>query len=260
MKKHALAIDYGTNTLGVSDNEWKKRVELASCYHVFAHMGWVEMIYNHITLRVEGETPSLLINPFGLHYSEVTASNLIKIDLEGNKLSHSDYPVNPAGLAPHASVHRANINAHCVMHTHTTAGVAVACLETGLSMTNFYSAQLYDKVAYHGFEGITVELDEGPRMAQNMGDKPCLILRNHGLLVAGETMPQAFAYLWTLQRACEIQIASQSTGQGLLPIPTPVLQQATRVSLQFNPEYGAGVDVYNALLRQINLKGACYNI
>ena len=138
------------------------------------------------------------------------------------------------------------------MHTHTTAGLAVACTKGGLSMTNFYSAQLYGKVAYHDFEGITVNPDEGPRMLKSMGGKPILILRNHGLLAWGETLPQAFAHLWLMQRACEIQVACQSMGDELIPIPTPVLEQATAKSLQFDPQYGAGVDVFNALIRQID--------
>ncbi|HEU4380074.1 MAG TPA: class II aldolase/adducin family protein, partial [Hyphomicrobiaceae bacterium] len=152
-----LAMDYGTSTLqGIGREEWEARVQLAACYRIFAHLGWTELIYNHITLRVPGPEKHLLINPFGLHYSEITASNLVKIDLEGNILSDSRWPINPAGLAPHATVHRGIDAAHCVMHTHSTAGLAVACTRGGLSMTNFYSAQLYGKVAYHDFEGITV--------------------------------------------------------------------------------------------------------
>ena len=177
------------------------------------------MIYNHITLRVPGPEKHLLINPFGLHYTEITASNLVKIDLDGNILSDSRWPINPAGLAPHATVHREIDRAHCVMHTHTTAGLAVACTKGGLSMTNFYSAQLYGKVAYHDFEGITVDAEEGPRMLKAMGGKPILILRNHGLLAWGETLPQAFAHLWTMQRACEIQVAAMGMGDELIEIP-----------------------------------------
>jgi ribulose-5-phosphate 4-epimerase/fuculose-1-phosphate aldolase len=248
-----ISIDYGSVRLqGISQQEWEARVLLAACYRVFAHLGWTEMIYNHITLRVPGPEKHLLINPFGLHYTEITASNLVKIDLDGNILSDSKWPINPAGLAPHATIHRHIGKAHCVMHTHTTAGLAVACTRGGLSMTNFYSAQLYGKVAYHDFEGITVEADEGPRMLKSIGDKPILVLRNHGLLAWGETLPQAFAHLWTIQRACEIQVAAKAMGDELIEIPQPVLEQATRRSLQFDPKYGAGVDVFNALIRQID--------
>jgi ribulose-5-phosphate 4-epimerase/fuculose-1-phosphate aldolase len=248
-----ISIDYGSAKLrDVTREEWEARVLLAACYRVFAHIGWTELIYNHITLRVPGPEKHFLINPFGLHYSEIAASNLVKIDLDGNILSDSRWPINPAGLAPHAAVHRNIDNAHCVMHTHTTAGLAVACTKSGLSMTNFYSAQLYGKVAYHDFEGITVNPDEGPRMLKSMGGKPILVLRNHGLLAWGETLPQAFAYLWLMQRACEIQVACKSMGDALIDIPTPVLEQATAKSLQFDPRYGAGVDVFNALIRQID--------
>jgi ribulose-5-phosphate 4-epimerase/fuculose-1-phosphate aldolase len=253
-----LNLEPGPSKLkGVAREEWEARVLLAACYRVFAHLGWTEMIYNHITLRVPGPEKHLLINPFGLHYSEITASNLVKIDLDGNILSDSKWPINPAGLAPHATVHRNIDNAHCVMHTHSTAGLAVACTRGGLSMTNFYAAQLYGKVAYHDFEGITVEADEGPRMLRNMDGKPILILRNHGLLAWGETLPQAFAHLWTVQRACEIQVAAMGMGE-LIPIPVPVLEQATRVSFQFDPKFGAGVDVFNALIRQIDRNDQSY--
>src|SRR5512145_3402918 len=135
-----IAIDCGSAVpAGMSREEWEARVLLAACYRVFAHLGWTELIYNHITLRIPGPERHLLINPFGLHYSEVKASNLVKIDLDGNILSDSAWPINPAGLAPHATIHRHIEGAHCVMHTHTTAGLAVACTRGGLSMTNFYS-------------------------------------------------------------------------------------------------------------------------
>jgi ribulose-5-phosphate 4-epimerase/fuculose-1-phosphate aldolase len=136
-----------------------------------------------------------LINPFGLMYSEVRASNLVKIDLKGNVVGHSDWPVNPAGFTVHAAIHDGVAGAHCVMHTHTTAGMAVACTRSGLSMSNFYSAQLHGKLAYHDFEGITVHPDEGPRLIRSIGDKPAVILRNHGLLAWGDTLTRTFAVL-----------------------------------------------------------------
>ena len=144
-------------------DEWQARRQLASCYRVFAMLGWTEMIYNHITLRLPdsatGGEKHFLINPFGLHYSEVTASNLVKINLQGEVLDGSPYKVNPAGFVVHATLHGGIEGAHCVMHTHTTAGVAVACLEGGLSQSNFYSAQLHGMVAYHDFEGITIHAE-----------------------------------------------------------------------------------------------------
>ena len=137
------------------------------------------------------------------------------------------------------------------MHTHTTAGIAVACLQGGLQQTNFYSAQLHDKVAYHDFEGITIHADEGPRLVKNIGNRQAVILRNHGLLTWGRTVPQAFVILWTLQRACEVQVATFSMGEAI-PVTGAVAQKSTRDALQFQPAFGAGQDVFDALVRQVN--------
>ena len=231
--------------------EWTARVELAAAYRIFDMLGWTELIYNHISLRVPGPETHFLINPFGLHYSEVTASNLVKIDLAGNVVGESKWPINPAGFTPHATIHRAIAEAHCVMHTHTTAGLAVACLEDGLSMSNFYSAQLHGKVAYHDFEGITVHPDEGPRLLASVGNRQAVILRNHGLLAWGSGVPHAFAILWMLQRACEIQLATLSMGRSRA-IPEDIQRKCTADSLLFEPKFGAGQDVFDALVRKID--------
>jgi len=240
-----------------SAEEWAARVQLAAAYRIFDRLGWTELIYNHITLRLPGPERHFLINPFGLHYSEVTASNLVKIDLEGRIIGESAWPVNPAGFTVHGAIHANIPSAHCVMHTHTTAGMAVACSQAGLSMSNFYSAQLHGKVAYHDFEGITVHADEGPRLIRNIGDRPAVILRNHGLLAWSDTIPRAFAILWLLNRACEIQLASTSMGP-VLEIPEDVQRKCTRDSLQFNPSFGAGEDVFDALTRAIDRTDPSY--
>ena len=238
-------------------DEWAARVQLAAAYRIFDLLGWTELIYNHISLRLPGPERHFLINPFGLHYSEVTASNLVKIDLAGNVVGESRWPINPAGFTPHATIHANIANAHCVMHTHTTAGMAVACLDDGLSMTNFYSAQLHGKVAYHEFEGITVRPDEGPRLLASIGDRQAVILRNHGLLAWGESPPRAFAILWLLQRACEIQLATLSMGRPRA-IPEEVQRRCTADSLQFDPRFGAGQDVFDALTRMIDRRDPSY--
>ncbi|MFD1712593.1 class II aldolase/adducin family protein [Ottowia sp. GY511] len=242
-------------------DELAARQQLAACYRVFALLGWTEMIYNHITLRlpdsVTGGEKQFLINPFGLHYTEVTASNLVKVNLAGDILDSSVYPINPAGYVLHSTIHAGIEGAHCVMHTHTTAGVAIASLASGLSQSNFYSAQLHDMVAYHDFEGITIHAEEGPRVLQSIGQRSAVILRNHGLLSWGQTLPQAFAVLWTLQRACEIQLATQSMGAPL-PVPEAIAAKCTRDSLQFDPKRGAGQDVFNALVRQIDRIDSSY--
>jgi ribulose-5-phosphate 4-epimerase/fuculose-1-phosphate aldolase len=240
---------------GIHPDEWKARVELAACYRVFAMLGWTEMIYNHITVRlpdsVTGGQKQFLINPFGLHYSEVTASNLVKIDLQGQVLDGSPYPVNPAGFTVHAALHEGLPDAHCVMHTHTTAGIAVACTQGGLVQNNFYSAQLHDLVAYHDFEGITIHADEAPRLLKNIGDKPVVILRNHGLLAWAKTLPLAFVRLWTLQRACDIQMAQAAMGPAIM-VPEAVARKTTHDSFQFDARFGAGQDVFDALVRQVD--------
>ena len=245
----------------VHADEWAARVQLAACYRVFAQLGWTEMIYNHITLRVPdsacGGEKQFLINPFGLHYSEVTASNLVKVNLAGDILDDSPHPINPAGYVLHSCIHDGVEGAHCVMHTHTTAGVAVASLASGLSQSNFYSAQLHGMVAYHDFEGITVRPEEGPRVVASIGGQRAVILRNHGLLSWGESLPLAFVVLWTLQRACEIQCATQSMGAPL-PVPESVAAQCTRDSFQFDPRRGAGQDVFDALVRQLDRTDQSY--
>jgi len=218
-------------------------------------LGWTEMIYNHITLRlpdsVTGGDKQFLINPFGLHYSEVTASNLLKIDLQGNKLDDSPWSVNPAGFTIHGTLHAHVPEAHCVMHTHTTAGLAVACTEGGMAQNNFYSAQLHGLVAYHAFEGITVHADEAPRLIASIGDKPCLILRNHGLLTWGPTLALAFVRLWTLQRACEVQVAQAVLGPAI-PVPEAIASKTVADSFQWDKRFGAGQDVFDALVRRID--------
>jgi len=240
-----------TRPADITSDEWDARVQLATCYRIFSHLGWVELIYNHITLRLPGRDKHFLINPFGLMYSEVRASNLVKIDVAGNVVGKSDWPVNPAGFTIHAAIHDGIAGAHCVMHTHTTAGMAVACARGGLSMSNFYSAQLHGKLAYHDFEGITVHPDEGPRLVRAIGDRPAVILRNHGLLAWADTVPRAFAILWLLNRACEIQVASTSMGP-VIEIPEDVQKKCARDSLQFSERFGAGQDVFDALTRVVD--------
>jgi len=248
-------------TTRMHPDEWQARVQLAAAYRIFDMLGWTEMIYNHITLRlpasVSGGQKQFLINPFGLHYSEVTASNLLKIDLQGNKLDESPWLVNPAGFTLHSTIHGHIPDAHCVMHTHTTAGLAVACSQRGLAQNNFYSAQLRDMVSYHDFEGITIHAEEGPRLLKSMGDKPVLILRNHGLLTHGATLPLAFARLWTIQRACEIQMAQAALGPDV-PVTDAAAIKATRDSFQHDSKFGAGQDVFDALVRRVDRIDASY--
>jgi ribulose-5-phosphate 4-epimerase/fuculose-1-phosphate aldolase len=255
--------DRATGATAVDPREWELRVELASCYRLFDYLGWTEMIFNHITMRVPGPEHHFLINPFGLHYSEVTASNLVKINLHGKIVGHSEYPVNPAGFVIHSALHAAVPNAHCIMHTHTTAGLAVASSKRGLAPTNRYAASVLGSVAYHDFEGPSVHDDEKPRLVRDLGDKPALILRNHGLLCYGKTIAGAFDLHYRLQRACEVQVATSAIDDGIL-IPESIRERSRNVVLDAkklkmdappppNPQL-----VFDAMVRLVDRKDTSY--
>ncbi|GAB3662695.1 class II aldolase/adducin family protein [Ramlibacter alkalitolerans] len=214
----------------VAQEEWQLRCELAAAYRLFAHLGWHELIYNHLTVRVPG-TEHFLINPFGLMYREVSASKLVKIDLEGRKVEPSPWAVNPAGFIVHSAVHAARPDVQCVMHSHTTAGQVVACQQGGLLPLSFNAMFYGGRIAYHDFEGITLEREECQRLATDLGDRNVMILRNHGLLVCGATIADAFAEHYMLQRACEVQVAAQATGA---PLVQPRDEIAQRASAQYD--------------------------
>lgn len=233
--------------------EQQLRKELASCYRLFDWMGWSELIFNHITVRVpseNGKGTEYLINPFGLHYAEVTPDNLVKIDLDGNS-DNPDAIINKAGFVIHSAIHGARDDAHCIMHIHTTAGCAVASKEDGLRHDNFYSAMLYKDIAYHDYEGVTTNVDEQPRLVKSLGSKNHLILRNHGLLAVGPDIPTAFNRLWTLQRGCEIQLASDAGLGANRKIAEEILEKvpSTRVAGR------ATVNrlIFEAMLRKANI-------
>lgn len=235
----------------MSDAEWEARQQLAACYRVFDHLGWSEMIYNHITLKVPGEEGAFLINPFGLHFSEVKASNLVKIDLDGNKLDASPYPVNRAGFVQHAVFHRHLPDAHCIMHTHTTAGMAVSSLEGGLRPINFYAANFAGQIAYHDFEGVTVRDEEGARLVEHLGDKRMMLLKNHGIVAMGCSLPEAFIRHWSLQRACEIQLATMSMGTPI-EVPAEVIAVHQRDIGQAQAPGGPGAADFAAMVRLVD--------
>ena len=248
---------YFDRPLKYTEAEWQARIQLAACYRIFDHLGWSESIYNHISLRVPGPDQHFLINPFGLHYSEVRASNLVKVDVEGRVIGDSDWPINPAGFTFHGAIHQQIPDGHCVMHVHTTATLAVCCLEQGLSYSNFYSAQLYGRIAYHDFEGITVHMDEGERILASAAGKQVLLLKNHGPVVIGHSLAQAFSLMWLINRACEVQMASMSMGP-VIDIPVQVLEKCSRNSLNFDPKYGAGEDAFAAMMRIVERKDPGY--
>jgi ribulose-5-phosphate 4-epimerase/fuculose-1-phosphate aldolase len=222
--------------LNCSDAEWQARQELAACYRIFDLLGWSESIYNHISVKVPGEDRAFLINPYGLLYSEVCASNLVKIDIDGNTLDGSSYPVNKAGFTQHAYFHRHLEWAHAICHTHTTATMAVSSLEGGLQPVNFYACNFAGRIGYHDFEGVTVRDEEGERLLNNLGEKRILFLKNHGPVILGRTIPEIFITHWSFQRACEIQLATMAAGK-----PITVQQEV--------------IDVHQRDLGQVSLPG-----
>lgn len=208
--------------------EWKLRLRLAAAYRAVDHFGWSELTANHITLRVRQDPPEFLINPYGLLYSEVTASNLVRIDLDGNVLTPTEYPINPAGFNIHAAIHAARPDAHCVMHVHTVAGMTVSCLRDGLLPLTLEGTDFHNRIGYHDFEGPSLAVDERARLAASLGDNIALILRNHGLVTVGETVDSAFLRMYRLILACEVQLKAMMTGQALIRIADETLEKSAQ--------------------------------
>jgi ribulose-5-phosphate 4-epimerase/fuculose-1-phosphate aldolase len=193
--------------------EWVLRRQLAAAYRLVDHFGWTELIYGHLTARVPGDKLHFLINPFGLNYDEVNASNLVKIDVDGNIVEPTNYPVNHAGFVIHSAIHMANSARHkVVMHTHTRAGMAVCALEEGLLPISMVSTGFTGRLSYHDYEGPSLELDERERLQEHLGDNQAMLLRNHGLLATGRSVPEAFLRLYRLERACQIQVDAAAAG------------------------------------------------
>ena len=207
----------------VSDEEWQMRVNLAACYRLIAMHGWDDLVFTHISARVPGPDEHFLINAYGLLFEEMTASSLIKVDLDGNKVIDSPYPVNPAGFTIHSAVHEARHDVGCVIHTHTKAGVAVSAQKDGLLPLSQVSLFALSSVAYHDYEGVALNEDEKPRLVADLGDKSFLILRNHGLLAAAANIPDAFLSMYLLETACQTQILAQSSGAQLTQISPQIL-------------------------------------
>lgn len=235
----------------VGEQEWAARVQLAACYRIFDYLGWVELIYNHITIKVPGADNHFLINPYGLLYKEIRASNLVKIDLRGELVEDSEWPVNPAGFVIHSAIHATRPDVHCVAHTHTTAGMSVACQKEGLRSDNFYSCILRGRIAYHDFEGITVNPGEKERLVTSLGEKNHIILRNHGLLTCGPTVAATFHAMWLLQRACEIQLATDQSGRASQPISGEVATASAERLKVMAMDKKSGELEFAAMVREI---------
>ncbi|MBQ4837398.1 MULTISPECIES: class II aldolase/adducin family protein [Pseudoalteromonas] len=205
----------------VSDEEWKLRVDLAACYRLVEHFRWGDLIYTHMSARLPG-TNHYLVNAFGLSFDEVTASNLVKVDLQGNILDDTPYEINPAGFTIHSAIHEVREDAHCVIHLHTKETIAVASLEGGLQPLSQHSMFSLPSLSYHGYEGLAVNDDERARLQADLGNTNHMLLVNHGGLTVGPTVGDAFMRFYDLQRACEIQVAILATGQPAIAVPQPI--------------------------------------
>ena len=207
----------------VSPDEWQLRVDLAACYRLIAMYGWDDLVFTHVSARVPGSEEHFLINAYGMLFEEMTASSLVKVDLAGQKVLESPYPVNPAGFVIHSAVHEARPDVGCVLHTHTKAGVAVSTQRDGLLPISQTSLFPYATLAYHDYEGVALNDEEKPRLVADLGDNNALMLRNHGLLTTGATIADAFLMMYVFETACQIQVMAQSSGGELVHVPQPIV-------------------------------------
>ena len=235
----------------VSTEEWELRVNLAACYRLIALYGWDDLVFTHVSARVPGPEDHFLINAYGLLFEEMTASSLVKVDLEGNKVLETQYDINPAGFTIHSAVHAARHDAACVLHTHTRAGIAVSTLAGGLEPLSQTSLFPYSSLAYHDYEGVALSADEKPRLVADLGDKRAMILRNHGLLTTGESVADAFLMMYTLETACQVQLMAQGTGQELIRVPQPIVDGIQAQAAEVTRGLG-GALVWPALLRKLD--------
>ncbi|MBM9400062.1 class II aldolase/adducin family protein [Gluconacetobacter azotocaptans] len=238
-------------TMGVQEEEWQLRTRLAECYHLISYHGWTEMIFNHISVRLPGEPKRYLVNAFGLNYDEVTPENLLVVNADGQLVGEASSKPNPAGFALHGAIHAARDDIHCIIHTHTNAVCAVAMKQDGFSHDNFYGAQLFGRVGYHDFEGITLYDEERPRMLASLGDKHVLVLRNHGIAVGESDVARAFFLLWTVQRAAEIQCHAGMIPGADVIIADTVKQACARDAARLIARSSAADKMFDAAVRKM---------
>jgi ribulose-5-phosphate 4-epimerase/fuculose-1-phosphate aldolase len=237
----------------VSPEEWAVRVDLAAAYRLVSRYGWEDLVFTHISARVPRTADHFLINPYGLFFDEITASSLVKIDQQGNKLEDSPFPVNQAGFVIHSAIHAARHDAKCVLHTHTLNGVAVSTQRAGLLPISQHSLFVLGSLGYHDFEGPALDDDEKPRLAADLADNRCLILRNHGLLTVGETVADAFVAMYYLEASCAIQVRAQSGGGELIPVPKEVMDKGyAQATASQRRQGGQARLVWPGLLRRLD--------
>jgi len=235
----------------VSADEWQLRCDLAACYRLVAMYGWTDLIFTHISARVPGPGHHFLINPYGMMFDEITASSLIKVDQDGNKLSESPLPVNRAGFVIHSAIHAVREDAQCVIHTHTRAGVAVSAQRDGVLPISQQSTFVLASLAYHDYEGVALHDAEKPRLQEDLGGANFLMLRNHGLLTVGASIPDAFLAMYIFESACQIQLAAQAGG-GELRMIAPEILGGTAESMKVQTSGLGGAFAWPALIRKLN--------
>lgn len=241
----------------VSGEEWQLRVNLAACYRLIAMFGWDDLIFTHISARVPGPEDHFLINAYGLMFEEMTASSLVKVDLNGEIVQDTDYFVNPAGFTIHSAIHAARDDAGCVLHTHTRSGVAVSAQQDGLLPLSQISLLPYASLAYHDYEGIALNEDEKPRLVADLGSSNFLILRNHGLLTVGPSIPDAFLFMYALETACQTQLAAQSGGVELIHVNSMIVDGIQAQVEQVLKGFG-GELAWPGLLRKLDRQDDSY--
>ena len=235
----------------VSAEEWQARVDLAAAYRLVALYGWDDLIFTHISARVPGREHHFLLNPYGMMFDEVTASSLVKVDLDGKKVLDSPYFINPAGFTIHSAVHAAREDALCVMHLHTDYGIAVSAQKSGLLPISQQAMFALSSLAYHDYEGLALDEEEQPRLVADLGDKKFMILRNHGLLTLGRTAAEAFLGMFLLERACKIQILAQSGAGELAKIPNDIIDRVASQMSVVTVGQGASL-TWPGLLRKLD--------
>ena len=241
----------------VSPEEWQTRVDLAACYRLVADFGWSDLVFTHITARVPGTEDQFLINPYGMMFDEITASSLVKIDLNGNKIEESPFPVNPAGFTIHSAIHAVRHDAQCVLHVHSLNGVAVSAQKEGVLPLSQQSIFILASLAYHGYEGVALNAEEKPRLVADLGNKNYLMLRNHGLLTVGKTIADAFQAMYFFEAACTIQIRAQSGGGELIHIPQQIIDGAIAQARAATKSMG-GMLAWPGLLRRLDRKDSSF--
>jgi ribulose-5-phosphate 4-epimerase/fuculose-1-phosphate aldolase len=242
----------------VSAAEWQTRIDLAACYRLVALYGWDDLVFTHITAKIPGTDNQFLINPYGMMFEEITASSLVKIDAGGNKLDKDNlYPINPAGFVIHSAIHAARADAKCVLHTHTPNGVAVSAQKNGLLPISQQSIFVLASLAYHSYEGVALNDDEKPRLVHDLGDKNFFMLRNHGLLTVGESIADAFLFMYLFEATCMIQLRAQSGGGELIPVPKQILDGALAQARMVTKGLG-GQLAWPGLLRKLDRTDPSY--